>query len=57
MLSAEGHSTWFFLLKIIGINNNVLFEMNVSNSYNYELLEELCSDYFEVDYIVEYLDM
>lgn len=47
---------WQKSVKVIGKQNEVLYELEVSKIVNYPLLEELCKEYFGIDYIIEDLD-
>jgi hypothetical protein len=42
---------WRESIKIIGLQNNELYDDSFPEVINYEILEKLCSEYFNIDYI------
>ena len=52
-MHAEIGECWQKSIKIIGMQNDILYESNVSRIINYPLLEKSCRNYFVIDYIVE----
>lgn len=52
MYAAEVGVNWVREIIIIGIGKEILFRKTISKINNYDLLESLCTEYFEVDFIV-----
>lgn len=48
---------WQKSIKIIGLQNETIYEAKVSRIFNFQQLDELCNQYFSIDYIVEELDL